>query len=125
MKMLVDEIKKVAGQTPSEPVDEPEGADNEGADTEGADTEGADTEDQWKKEHSKPTEESSDIQFTKEIDLEPNERPKTDEPKTDEPKTDEPKTDEPKTDEPPLVIIEDPYQRPDDPSQSQIEKATP
>ena len=72
-------------------------------------------------EHSKPTEESSDIQFTKEIDLEPNE----DEPKTDEPKTDEPKTDEPKTDEPRLVIIEDPYQHPDDRNlQSQIEKAT-
>ena len=120
MKMLVDEIKKVASQTPSEPVDEPEGADtegadNEGADTEGADNEGADTEDSVEEEHSKPTEESSDIQFTKEIDLEP---------KEDEPKTDEPKTDEPKTDEPPLVIIEDPYQHPDDPSQSQIEKAT-
>ena len=100
MKMLVDEIKKVAGQTPSEPVDEPEEPDNEGADNEGADTEGADTEDSVEEEHSKPTEESSDIQFTKEIDLEP------------------------KTDEPPLVIIEDPYQHPDDPSQSQIEKAT-
>lgn len=120
MKMLVDEIKKVAGQTPSEPVDEPEepdteGADTEGADNEGADTEGADTEDSVEEEHSKPTEESSDIQFTKEIDLEP---------KEDEPKTDEPKKDEPKEDEPPLVIIEDPYQHPDDPSQSQIEKAT-
>ena len=106
MKMLVDEIKKVAGQTPSEPMDEPEEPGSE---------------DSVEEVSSKPNEESSDILFTKEEDGE------DDGGDGDNVSSDSVPVDDlsPLAPLAPLSALdEDPYRDPEDPSQSQIEKAT-
>ena len=124
MKMLVDEIKKVAGQAPSEPVEEPEepvedhgggGVDGEGDGDGDGDGDGEGESDD--SVHVEP--ESSDIQFIKEVEVEPENSDVPDTP-SDMP-SDMPSDIPTEITTPP---IEDPYRDPEDPSQSQIEKAT-